>query len=136
MNFFFKKNNVPEITPKELHEKINNEENLFLLDVREPFEFEQMRLENTRLIPRGFLGAPIPPEYKSAFEALKKAQNKEVIVICRTGMRSLIAGEQLQRMGFDNVKSLKSGTMGWAGFGLPVKGSAPPVNSPFAGIFS
>ena len=78
----------------------------------------------------------MPPEYKAAYEELQKVKSKEIIVICRSGMRSLIAGEQLERMGFANVKSLKSGVMGWAGYGLAAEGSSGPVNSPLAGIFS
>ena len=110
---------VPEILPGELKEKLDAGEDLYLLDVREPSEYEEARIDSTVLLPQGAITAN-NGVYAAAKEDLLSNKDKEVIVVCRSGMRSLMAGQTLTKMGFSNVKSLKSGVIGWANSGFPI----------------
>lgn len=98
-----------EITVQELKERIDRAGNeVFILDVREPFEQYQSKLdyENSTLIPLGDL-----PSRVNEIEAPK---DKEVVCLCRSGARSAKACELLEKEGFTNVKNLKGGINQWA----------------------
>jgi rhodanese-related sulfurtransferase len=102
---------VAEITPKEAFELIIKDS--ILLDVREEQEVVEQAygVENLIHIPLGQLPdrlAEIP-------------MDKEVIVGCRSGARSYRATEFLLHHGYNNVKNLKFGILGWAQDGLPTK---------------
>jgi len=100
---------MEEITVQEFKKKIdNNESNLFLLDVREPFEQYQSKIdfEYSKLIPVG--------ELQSRVNELKGHQEKEIVCLCRSGSRSAYACMILEREGFSNVKNLKGGINEWA----------------------
>ncbi len=86
-----------EITPKELKEKLHDK-NLFLLDVRTPDEYTICKIKNSNLIPL--------QELPNRINEIPK--DKEIIVYCHHGPRSLRAASFLKEKGF-NVKSLKGG---------------------------
>ena len=100
-----------EIEPEDLKKKIDNDENVFLLDVRTPQEYEAWRISydkyvNPKLIPvdRLFVNDPI---------LLKEIpKDKEIVTVCAHGNRSLIAANILNQLGY-NVKSVKGGMAGW-----------------------
>ena len=100
-----------EIEPEDLKKKIDNDENIFLLDVRTPQEYEAWRISydkyvNPKLIPvdRLFVNDPI------LFKEIPK--DKEIVTVCAHGNRSLIAANILNQLGY-NVKSVKGGMAGW-----------------------
>jgi glyoxylase-like metal-dependent hydrolase (beta-lactamase superfamily II)/rhodanese-related sulfurtransferase len=100
-----------EIDPEELKKKIDNNENIFLLDVRTPQEYEAWRISyenhnNPKLIPvdRLFMKDP------TLLEEIPK--DKEIVTICAHGNRSMIAAKILTQLGY-NVKSVKGGMAGW-----------------------
>jgi len=116
---------IDEIKPNEVFQKLNQGQDLFMLDVREPDEFAQIRIDNTVLIPRGVLetGSAGAAQYQEELQILQNSKSKEVIVICRSGVRSLHAAKYLKDSGFGNVKSMQTGVVGWAQSGLPVSGN-------------
>ena len=100
-----------EIDPEELKKKIDNNENIFLLDVRTPQEYEAWRIsyenhDNPKLIPvdRLFMNDP------TLFKEIPK--EKEIVTVCAHGHRSMIAAKILHQLGY-NVKSVKGGMAGW-----------------------
>jgi len=95
---------VPEITVSELKAKLDAGDNLFVLDVREPHEYDIARLEGTTLIPLGQL--------PSRVNELNTAD--DIVVHCRSGMRSAKAVGFLQKAGFQKVKNLKGGILAWS----------------------
>lgn len=99
---------MQEITVQELKEKIENSNNVFVLDVREPFEQYQSRLdyENSDLIPVG--------ELANRIDEIASYKNNEIVCLCRSGARSAKACELLEKEGFENVKNLKGGINQWA----------------------
>lgn len=92
---------VPEITPLELAERIGRGEPITLVDVREPAEWETGRIPGARLVPLARLGEEMP--------GLDPA--REVVVYCRSGVRSQTAGRQLRAAGFGRVLSLAGGIL-------------------------
>jgi rhodanese-related sulfurtransferase len=100
---------MDEISVQSLKEKIDADQNNFLLlDVREPFEQYQSKIdiENSVLIPVGKLADRI--------DELKEHKDNEIICLCRSGARSADACKLLQERGFDNSKNLKGGINKWA----------------------
>ena len=97
-------NEIPEITPTELADRIRRGDDIDLIDVREPHELNIARIPNVRLIPLGTLAAALPSLDSS----------REAVVICRTGARSGRAVQQLRAAGFRRVWNLAGGIHRWA----------------------
>ena len=93
-----------EITVDELKGRLDRNEKLFILDVRNPEEFQICRIPGSTLLPL--------PELPSRFKELNPDQ--EMIIHCKSGMRSLKATNFLRQQGFRNVKNLKGGILAWA----------------------
>jgi rhodanese-related sulfurtransferase len=103
--------NNQEIEPKELKKKIDNHENIFILDVRTPQEYEAWKLsyenhQNPKLIPvdRLFMNDP------NLLKEIPKDQ--EIVTLCAHGNRSMMAARLLNQLGY-NVKSVRGGMAGW-----------------------
>lgn len=96
---------MKEITVHELKEKKENNEPFFLLDVREHFEYYISNLNGT-LIPLD--------ELPGRLGEIEDKKNGEIIVMCRSGVRSANARNLLLDKGFKNVKNLKGGINQWA----------------------
>jgi adenylyltransferase/sulfurtransferase len=92
-----------EMTVRELKARLDNGDNLFLLDVRQPYEFKLVNLGGT-LIPLGEL-----PQRVHELDA-----SQEIVVYCHHGMRSAHAVAFLRQAGFANVKNLSGGIDAWA----------------------
>ena len=94
---------IKEITVEELKEKIDNNEDFQLIDVRETFEYETSNINGENIPLGGIL-----------IEADKIATDKPVIMQCRSGKRSAAAVMQLeQQFGFKNLYNLKGGILAW-----------------------
>jgi adenylyltransferase/sulfurtransferase len=94
---------VPEIQPEELKRRLDASENIFVLDVREPHEYQICSIHG-HLIPLGEL-----PNRVDELDA-----SREIVVHCRGGVRSAKAVEFLQRSGFEHVSNLAGGIRAWA----------------------
>jgi adenylyltransferase/sulfurtransferase len=92
-----------EITVKELKARKDRGEDVFVLDVREPHEYEINRIPGSTLIPLGDLGERF----------VELDANREIVTQCKSGMRSARAAAFLREHGFKNVKNLKGGILAW-----------------------
>jgi molybdopterin/thiamine biosynthesis adenylyltransferase/rhodanese-related sulfurtransferase len=95
--------NVPEIQPEDLKAKLDAGEDIFILDVREPHEYQICNLQGY-LIPLGELP-------KRAHEL---DSSREIVAHCRSGVRSAKAVTFLQQAGFRKVKNLAGGILAWS----------------------
>ena len=95
-----------EISPLELKVRLDEKENLVLIDVREPNEYEICRIEGSILIPLSELG--------NRFHELEKFKNKTIVVHCKVGGRSMRAIQFLKQQGFSNLLNLAGGIAEWA----------------------
>jgi len=111
---------ITECSNDELKAKMDNGEDILLLDVRESSEHEQGHLPGAMLIPRGIIEAAADPSYPKHVPELVNARDRQVILYCATGGRSAMATAVLQMMGFKNVISLSGGFAEWSKAGLPV----------------
>ena len=94
---------MKEITVQELKEKIDNNEDFQLIDVRETFEYEMSNLNGENIPLAGIV-----------VESDKLSKDKPVIMQCRSGARSAAAVMQLEQQGFTNLYNLKGGILAWA----------------------
>lgn len=104
---------VKEIMPWDLEERIEANPDLLLVDVREPYEYDRMRIAGSLSVPRGILESACEWDYEETEPELVNAREREVVVVCRSGIRSVLAAHSLQVLGFNNVASLKTGLRGW-----------------------
>src|SRR5437773_10021742 len=94
---------VRGISATQLHEMITRGQEVALVDVREPFEFEIARIPNSQLIPLGTI-----PERLTEIP-----RTETTVVMCKTGLRSARAIEFLRREGFENLRNLDGGLDAW-----------------------
>lgn len=99
--------NVDAQTVNQLRDRAD----VLLIDVREPWEYNEAHIPGVTLIPMG----EIPNRLSEI------PQDKTVIVSCRSGNRSNQVVEFLQGRGFTNVHNLSGGILAWQGAGLPVE---------------
>jgi rhodanese-related sulfurtransferase len=104
---------VPELMPWDLEEKLAADPDLLIVDVREPYEFDAMHIEGSLNVPRGVLESACEWDYEETEPQLVQARDREVVIVCRSGHRSLLAGANLKLLGFNQVFSLKTGLRGW-----------------------
>jgi len=94
---------VPEIQPEELKQRLDAGEDIFILDVREPHEYQICNL-NGYLIPLGEL-----PKRVNELDS-----SREIVAHCRSGVRSAKAVDFLRQAGFRKVKNLVGGVLAWS----------------------
>ena len=94
---------VPEIQPEQLKQRLDRGEDIFVLDVREPHEYQICNI-NGYLIPLGDL-----PKRVHELDS-----SREIVAHCRSGVRSAKAVQFLQQAGFRKVKNLAGGVLAWA----------------------
>ena len=112
--------NVTEIFPWDLEERFTENPNLLLLDIREPYEYDAMHIKNSLNVPRGVLETACEYDYEETVALLVESRDKEIIIACRSGNRSIFACEVMQKMGYKNVVSLKTGLRGWSDYEQPL----------------
>lgn len=111
---------VDEIFPWDLEEKLKEDNDIVLLDIREPYEFRAMHMKDSINVPRGVLESSCEYNYEETVPDLVDSRNKEIIVICRSGYRSVLGAYTMQLMGYQNVCSLKTGLRGWNDYEQPL----------------
>jgi rhodanese-related sulfurtransferase len=104
---------VRDLQPDEVEELLEDRADALLIDVREPYEFEQMHIPEAVLVPRGMLEGAADPGNKHRIEAVYEARERPVVVYCDTGARSSMAADTLQQMGFREVYNLAGGIKLW-----------------------
>lgn len=111
---------VRELFPWDVEERIKENENLLLLDIREECEYAAYHIQQSMLIPRGILETACEDEYEDSVPELIDSRDREIIVICRSGNRSILAAQTMQWLGYQNVVSMKTGLRGWNDYELPL----------------
>ncbi len=111
---------VEEVFPWDLEEELQSDNKPLLLDIREPEEFNAMHVKDSMNVPRGILEQSCEWEFEETIPELVQARDKPIIVICRSGNRSVLAAYTMQQMGYENVKSLKTGLKGWTDYEQPL----------------
>jgi sulfur-carrier protein adenylyltransferase/sulfurtransferase len=97
------KNGVPQITPVELKRRIDAGEDVFILDVREPFEHQIANIGG-KLIPQNDV-----PQRLAEID-----RDREIVVHCKMGGRSQYIAEFLLQNGYPKVVNLAGGILAWS----------------------
>ncbi len=97
------KNGIPQMAVKELKRRMDAGEDVFILDVREPYEYKIANIGGT-LIPQGEV-----PQRLGEID-----RNREIVVQCRSGARSQKIAELLAQAGYIKVSNLAGGVLAWA----------------------
>jgi rhodanese-related sulfurtransferase len=108
MFHLFDRSGIPDIDPEQVREK--QQAGAVVVDVRKPLEWKEGHIPDAVHIPLGILSTRL-----SELDA-----DKEIVVVCRSGHRSMMASRLLQRAGYRNVYNLSGGMMLWHRSGHPV----------------
>ncbi|WP_299238203.1 rhodanese-like domain-containing protein [Sulfurihydrogenibium sp.] len=101
-----------DLNAKQFYEMMQKEKNVIILDVRTPQEYQEGHISNAINIPVQILGQQL--------DKLNNFKDKKILVYCRSGHRSAIASQILDKAGFKNVYNLKGGLFEWKASGLPL----------------
>jgi sulfur-carrier protein adenylyltransferase/sulfurtransferase len=94
---------VPEMTPRELKARLDRGDDLYILDVREPHEYQICNIKG-HLLPLGEL-----PRRVHELDS-----SREIVAHCRSGKRSAEAVDFLRKAGFRKIHNLKGGILAWS----------------------
>ena len=95
---------IADLSPRQLAERIRAGDDIQLIDVREKWEWDISRLPGARLIPLSTLESALPT----------LDRERQTVLYCKVGVRSLHAAEQLAEMGFTNLSNLSGGIIRWS----------------------
>jgi molybdopterin/thiamine biosynthesis adenylyltransferase/rhodanese-related sulfurtransferase len=93
-----------EIEPADVKARIDRGDNFVLIDVREPHEYQICNIPFARLIPLGELPKRLSEIQKS----------DDIVVHCKSGMRSAKAQDLLKQSGFPKVLNMRGGILAWS----------------------
>jgi molybdopterin/thiamine biosynthesis adenylyltransferase/rhodanese-related sulfurtransferase len=93
------------IVPRELAEMIDRGDNIYLVDVREPAEWEIVSIPGATLIPKG--------EFMNGSALAGLPQDKRLVLYCKTGIRSAEALAIVKGAGFADAVHVGGGVVGW-----------------------
>lgn len=96
---------MTSITAAELRQRLDNGEQLTIIDVREPAEYAEYNMGG-KLIPLGQI-------MNLQIDDLEDYRDKELIIHCKAGMRSMQACMMLEQAGFTNLVNLTGGILAW-----------------------
>jgi rhodanese-related sulfurtransferase len=94
-----------EITPEEVKTKLDQNEEVTLLDVREPWECETARIAEAKLVPMG----DVPSRAHQELDP-----EDHIVVICHHGVRSMSVTAWLRQQGFEKAQSMRGGIDAWS----------------------
>ena len=100
---------IGEVTPEDVKQRLDQGESLELLDVREQEEVSLGKLPTAHHLSRA--------HFESRAEDVLPDKDAEVVVYCATGVRSIFAARTLQELGYSNVISMKGGFVRWKDLG-------------------
>jgi len=94
-----------ETTPEEVKQRLNRNESILLLDVRDAWEYEAARIEGSKLMPMG----EVPMRAHQELDP-----DEHIVVICHHGVRSANVANWLRQQGFENAQSMRGGIDLWS----------------------
>jgi rhodanese-related sulfurtransferase len=94
-----------EINPEEVKAKLAHGDEIVLLDVREPWEFQTAHLDGAKLIPMG----DVPSRAHQELDP-----EEHIVVICHHGVRSMNVTAWLRQQGFEKAQSMRGGIDAWS----------------------
>jgi sulfur-carrier protein adenylyltransferase/sulfurtransferase len=97
------KNGIPQLSVKDLKQRIDGGEDVFILDVREPYEYQIAQI-----------GGKLIPQNDVPQRLAEIPRDREIVVQCRSGARSQKIAEFLKQSGYTQVVNLAGGILAWS----------------------
>lgn len=117
---------IQNVTVEEANKMVEKED-VFILDVRAPSEFNSSHIEGATLIPvKNSGGSNLSPDQLLEARINEVPKNKKILVYCRSGSRSASASQILVNAGYSQVYNMEGGISAWIGAGYPVVSSESP----------
>ena len=110
------KQNISEISPAAAQAEVDAGKAI-LIDVREETDWSEGHAKGAKHLARGAIELEIEDEIPDP--------NQQIICYCGGGSRSALVAESLQKMGYQNVRSIAGGFRAWSDAGLPTETSRP-----------
>ena len=107
---------VREIMPWDLADLLAQVKPPVVIDVSEPSEFAMGHIANSINVPRGILESSCDWGFDDTLPFIAGNRSQPMVLVCRSGNRSVLAVDTLQQMGYTDVVSLKTGIRGWNDF--------------------
>lgn len=104
-----------QVTINDLKAAVDKQEDVVVLDVREPNEYEAVHIPDAVNIPRGLL--------EFSIWSVVPNQEKKIFVYCKTGGRAALATKLLNDFGYKNALAIDTGAAAWVKAGYPVQTS-------------
>ena len=104
-----------QVPIQELKQLLDDDEDIVLLDVRTPIEYEVAHIPGAINISRGLL--------EFGVWSLVPDQEEKIYVYCKSGARAALATKQLNELGYKNAVAITTGTVDWARSGYPLQTS-------------
>jgi len=113
---------VAELSVLQLHERLKEDPQALVIDIREVSETKLGSIPHAELIPRGVLEMKIDSmeSIKQRFATLDELAEQPIYLLCRSGARSIFSALSLEQMGFKEVYSIKGGFLAWQDAGYEV----------------
>jgi rhodanese-related sulfurtransferase len=121
--------------PWEIKTLIDNGEVALLVDVREPWEYDEMHIPGSICVPRGIVEGAAEWGSRNTIPELAASRSKKVIVVCVGGERSAMAVDTLMQMGYTDIANMKLGLRGWNDNEFPLENAKGPVDADAGDIF-
>ena len=109
------KNRIREVSVASVQEKLDREQSLHFIDIREDHEWMRGHAKGAVHLGKGIIERDI--------EARAPDPDDEIVLYCGGGYRSALSADALQRMGYRNVFSMAGGYKEWVASGNPVTGT-------------
>lgn len=107
------KQHINEITPQELKDRIDQQQDFVLIDVREESEWNTGHIPTAIHLSKGIIERDIEKTIPDA--------SSPIVLYCSGGFRSVLAAYNVHQMGYSNVESVVSGLQGWRDAGYPLE---------------
>lgn len=104
---------VEEISADEVRQKLQDDDHFVLYDVREQDEWAESHIAGADYLGKGVIERDIEEEVHN--------KDRELVLYCGGGYRSALAADNLQKMGYRNVKSMEGGFRTWTEAGYPIE---------------
>lgn len=111
---------INEMMPWDAEEYLEKHPKTLIVDIRETHEYDTMHILDSINVPRGILENACEWDFEETEPELVDARQRPLMLVCRSGNRTILAAYTLQLMGYENVISLKTGLRGWSDYELPL----------------
>ena len=111
---------VTEMMPWDVEKYLEAHPDALIVDIRETHEYDTMHIKDSLNVPRGILENACEWDFEETEPELVEARHRPIVLVCRSGNRTVLAAHTLQEMGYEQVISLKSGLRGWNDYELPL----------------